>query len=583
MCARELRSGRELNIWGDELRRRSTAPLNTGPDSLLVAYAAAAEIGCFLELGWRPPVNILDLFAEHRVETNGKQLPLGDSLLGALSIRGLAHMDAGDKDEMRKLIMSKRTLAEYSGEERIRTQAYCREDVLALEALLPKMKLHNLSFALHRGRYGPAVARMQAAGVPIDVPLHRSLFENREGLKRDLIDEVDIQFGIYVDGQRKTSLFEQWLREHGLYSSWPRTPTGLPVSDGDSLEEQIMLHPELPQLRLLHELDATLQQMELGDLPIGEDGRHRFSVHPFRTITGRNAPTGGKDLSGQALPFIFGAAKWMRGLIKPSPGYGFAYLDYAAQEVAIAAALSHDARLAEHYSSGDPYWRFAVATGLDSRGDYVTVRALVKVLFLAIGYGMGPRGLAAKAGVSLAEAKELLALHAATYPDFTRWRENVVDWGYLHGELCTSFGWRRVGCADVATKRHQKKPLSPQEEAKRWGRGVPPTELMNWPIQSAGADMMRIACIASTEAGIGLIVPVHDGFLIEAPLDRLAHDIDRFESIMRQSSEIVTRGLTIRVETKPVLYPDRYMDKDGKAMWDRIIGMHEKKIRKAVA
>jgi hypothetical protein len=174
MCARELRSGRELNIWGDELRRRSTAPFNIGTDSVFVSYAAAAEMGCFQKLGWRPPVNILDLFAEHRVETNGKQLPLGDSLLGALSIRGLAHMDAGDKHEMRKLMMSKRTLAEYSGEERVRTQAYCREDVLALEALLPKMKLHNLYFAFHRGRYGSAVVRMQAAGVPIDVSLYRS-------------------------------------------------------------------------------------------------------------------------------------------------------------------------------------------------------------------------------------------------------------------------------------------------------------------------------------------------------------------------------------------------------------------------
>jgi hypothetical protein len=40
---------------------------------------------------------------------------------------------------------------------------------------------------------------------------------------------------------------------------------------------------------------------------------------------------------------------------------------------------------------------------------------------------------------------------------------------------------------------------------------------MNWPIQSAGADLMRIVCIAATEAGIELVAPVHDGFLIVAP------------------------------------------------------------------
>jgi hypothetical protein len=227
--------------------------------------------------------------------------------------------------------------------------------------------------------------------------------------------------------------------------------------------------------------------------------------------------------------------------------------------------LPHDARLAEHYCSGDLYWRFAVAAGLDSRGDYATIRALVKILFLAIGYGMGPASLAGKAGSSLAEARELLATHAATYLDFTRWRENVVDWAYLHGCLRTSFGWRRIGCADVAPKRNQKRPLSPREELKRWGRGVPPTELMNWPIQSAGSDLTRIVCIAATEAGIELVAPVHDGFLIVSPLDRSAHDFDRFRKIMCQGSEIVTRGLTIRVETKRVLYPDRYMNEKGEA------------------
>ena len=38
-------------------------------------------------------------------------------------------------------------------------------------------------------------------------------------------------------------------------------------------------------------------------------------------------------------------------------------------------------------------------------------------------------------------------------------------------------------------------------------------ELMNWPIQSAGADLMRLlTAIAATEAGIELAAPVHDGF-----------------------------------------------------------------------
>jgi DNA polymerase I len=124
MCARELRSRREIQLWEEELRIPA-APFDVGPDSVMLAYSASAEFSCFLKLGWPPPVNVIDLFAEHRVATNGIYLPLGDGLLGALAVRGLAHIDAGEKEEMRQLILSK---TEYSEEERVAILAYCMSD-----------------------------------------------------------------------------------------------------------------------------------------------------------------------------------------------------------------------------------------------------------------------------------------------------------------------------------------------------------------------------------------------------------------------------------------------------------------------
>jgi DNA polymerase-1 len=109
MCALELRSGRELRLWRPELYALKGAPFATGADAVLIAYAAAAEMSCFLELGWPLPHNIIDLFAEHRVATNGVPLAVGNGLLGALAIRGLAHIDAGEKDDMRRLILDQTT------------------------------------------------------------------------------------------------------------------------------------------------------------------------------------------------------------------------------------------------------------------------------------------------------------------------------------------------------------------------------------------------------------------------------------------------------------------------------------------
>src|ERR1700681_106886 len=61
------------------------------------------------------------------------------------------------------------------------------------------------------------------------------------------------------------------------------------------------------------------------------------------------------------------------------------------------------------------------------------------------------------------------------------------------GEMKTVFGWRR-----------------------RIGREPNPRSLMNFPMQANGAEMMRIAAIAGTEAGIEVCAPVHDAFLIAA-------------------------------------------------------------------
>ena len=64
----ELRSGREVRLWGDELRR----PLPIGSNAVLVSYYAPAEMASYLALGWPLPTHVLDLFAEFRIFTNGR-------------------------------------------------------------------------------------------------------------------------------------------------------------------------------------------------------------------------------------------------------------------------------------------------------------------------------------------------------------------------------------------------------------------------------------------------------------------------------------------------------------------------------
>jgi DNA polymerase I len=162
MVAREWRTGKLIRFWRDDLLRFNQAPFDTGPESLFVAYYASAEIGCFLALGWPMPDNIVDLYAEHRCATNGLPVPCGNGLLGALALHGLAHIEAGEKEAMRRLIVEQTS---WSDAERTAILDYCQTDVDALAALLPHVAPDlDLPRALLRGRYMAAVARMEWDG-----------------------------------------------------------------------------------------------------------------------------------------------------------------------------------------------------------------------------------------------------------------------------------------------------------------------------------------------------------------------------------------------------------------------------------
>jgi hypothetical protein len=92
-------------------------------------------------------------------------------------------------------------------------------------------------------------------------------------------------------------------------------------------------------------------------------------------------------------------------------------------------------------------------------------------------------------------------------------------------------------------------------------------------MQANGAEMMRIAAIAATEAGLEVCAPVHDAFLIAAPLSRLGEDVALMRDLMSRAGRAVTGGLDIRTDADIVRWPARYMDERGAAMWARVMAL----------
>lgn len=537
LVARELLSGQTIRLWGDDLTR-ADCPYATGPNALFVAYYASAEIGCHLALGWPLPANILDLYAEFRVETNGKTLPVSNGLLGALEYYGHNGISALEKDAMRELVLRG---GPYSEPEQAAILDYCESDVTATAQLFNAMwsvvsEMPRLAHALLRGRYTKAVAKMEWHGIPIDRELLAALRTHWSSLQDRLIVQVDEQYGVYEGRTFKQANFAGYLQERDI--AWPMTATGRLALDDETFSEQCKSYPEL---RPLKELRQALGQLRLADLAVGKDGRNRTLLSMFRSKTGRNQPSNAK--------FIFGLSAWLRGLIKPGPGHGLVYVDWSQQEFGIAAALSRDPRMCEAYMSGDPYLAFAKQAGAvpaeATKASHAAQREQFKACVLAVQYGMQEESLAKRIQQPPVYARELLKMHRRTYHEFWNWSDGVLEYALTHRELWTVFGWKLhvAGNANVRSLR-------------------------NFPMQANGAEMLRLACCLATEAGIQVVAPIHDAVLVEAPLGELSAVTEAMQFYMRQASVAVLDGFELRADAKTIAYPERYKDERGSVMWN---------------
>jgi DNA polymerase I len=424
---------------------------------------------------------------------------------------------------------------------------YCATDIDALAALIKPM-LHHLDLprALYRGRYMAAVAAVEHAGIPIDMDMLAALRERWDDIKDMLIADVDQDYGVYEGRTFKQDKFEAYLQHNNI--PWPRLPTDkLDLKDA-TFRQMAKAYPRISALR---ELRSSLSELRFSDLEVGADGRNRYSLFPFVSRTGRNQPSSTKA--------IFGNSVWLRGLIRPSPGYGLAYLDWSQQEFAIAASLSNDAAMLEAYKSGDPYLKFGQLAGAipaDATKEHPK-RELFKACALAVQYGMGPESLSGRIGQPTFIGRDLLEMHHRTFSTFWKWIDGVVTQAVLTGQISTVFGWTQNTKHDVN-----------------------PRQLLNFPMQAHGSEMMRLACCLGVERGVEIAAPVHDAFLICAPLDRLEDDVARMQDCMAEASRVVLDGFELRSDAKLVRYPDRFMDEArGGVMWDRVMRLLTEPVR----
>jgi DNA polymerase I len=588
LAALELRSGRTLPLWRDQLG--AAPPYRIDSDAVFINYVANAECACHMALGWPRPARVLDLSPAFRNISNGRSTPDGRGLLGALRYYGLDAISAKQKDVMRDRILRGWP---FTPEEQQKILDYCFSDVESLARLLPKIlsdSEFDLGVALYHGEFNSVSAAMEHRGVPIDMDVFPRLADKDTWRKvRDaLVPTIDARYGVYVrnaagDWSFNMELFKAYLAREGILPGWPLTEKGDLSTKKKTFDEMAKAWPQLEELRQLRHARNKMRKIKLA---VGADGRNRTVLWPFQSKTSRTQP--------KASKWIFSPAVWLRSLIKPAPGIAVAYIDYSLMEFLIAASLSDGHcgsanNMLEMYRSGDPYRAFAVSVGaipaeittamlkkpeahvtanltLAQLEHYAAVRDRYKTMLLAVQYGMSSETLAGRLGVTSLEAHEMLSQHRAQFRQYWQWSEDWVQHALQTGIMRTPLGWT---CRTGITEFNDR-------------------SIRNWPIQAAGADILRVACIMAERHRIRVIAPVHDAVLIEAPADRIDSDVALMREIMRRASRVVLNNDAdgaheLRTDFTIVRYPNRYSDKRGAAIWDEIMellaaGAERKKI-----
>ncbi len=519
LFAKEILTGKTIEKYDLTLEK---PPFDVGAGSLIITCNASEILGCFIYLHWPRPANLIDLGVEARNLRNGLVEKDDCRLTSALQYYGFP------------------TVAECISEEIDKKMIFAENNVAKLSTLYKEIEKEiDLPRALFRGRYMYSVAVMERNGIPLDKYKLQQILANRTDLRNIIIDEIIPDFPVYKNYKFSRELFAKYLLENRM--SWPRNDSGELDMTNDAFDEMSKSYPHLEKLMDTRKL---LQNLNKNSLVIGKDSRNRSPLVPFKSKTGRNQPTG---------KCIFISSKVLRSLIKPAEGNAIAYIDWCQQEFAIAAALSDDNNMKKAYLSGDPYLTFAVQVGaapsMATKESSPEVRSLFKECTLAVQYGMGVRSLSKRINRSEAESQSLLNYHKNNFNKFWYWSDQQIEYIMINNILKTELGWQ------ISIKGQ---------------REINERSLRNFPMQANGAEILRVACILATEAGIKVCAPVHDALLIESPIDDIENEVKKTQAFMQQAGEFILDGFQLRTDVEIFKYPERYVDEKGYVVWQKI-------------
>jgi DNA polymerase-1 len=353
------------------------------------------------------------------------------------------------------------------------------------------------------------LARMEEAGVRVDVPALRLLADELASEARQLDAEIQDLAGVSFQVNSTQQLRDVLFGKLGL-TPQKKTKTGY-STDAQTLEKLRGEHPIIDALlryREVEKLRSTYGESLLGE--VAPDGRIHATFNQTVARTGRLSSD---QPNLHNIPIRSEAGRLFRMCFVPAEGCQFLVADYNQIELRVIAHLAEDPALIEAFRTGTDIHNVTAARiyGVDPADVTIAMRSKAKMVSYGLAYGMEAYGLAQRLNIPVDEAADILKAYWDGFPAVRTYMDRVVAEARDRGYTETLFGRRRM-IPELQSNRYQI-------------RSAGERQAMNAGIQGLAADIFKVALVRLdarlTDAKLAsrLVLQVHDEVIVEVPPD----------------------------------------------------------------
>jgi DNA polymerase-1 len=378
----------------------------------------------------------------------------------------------------------------------------------------------------------PVLARLEQYGIGTDPTALAHLSGNLKRRIEQIASEIAEKAGVMINLNSPQQVAGLLFDKLGL-GVLKKKKTG-PSTDASVLETLALdpLKGVIPRLLLEHrESSKLLTGFVEAFLKLVEPstGAIHSTFDSLATATGRLSS---RDPNVQNLPqFGDWAGKFRKCFVPRGEGRVFLSADYSQIELRVLAHLCGDEKLRGAFESGRDIHTETASWVFNVHPSLVTpdLRRAAKAVNFGLLYGMSSHGLGQRLGVGRNQAQAMIDRYFSALPSVKDYLENTVLEAQRQGWTRSFFGRIR--------------PLSEVSMANGRGADAIRRIALNTPIQSAAADVAKLAMIAysRTEPALDgrhpLVLQVHDSLVCECPEE----DVERTSAILRETMENAVR------------------------------------------